>query len=56
MMGGQMALRNGRGSPTGIPDLTCLEESIEITREPSPSLPEVWAEGTRFIVVFPEGN
>ncbi|MBN1956145.1 MAG: winged helix-turn-helix transcriptional regulator [Anaerolineae bacterium] len=35
--------------------LTCLEEDIEVFNEPSPALPEVQVEGTRFTVIFPQG-
>jgi DNA-binding MarR family transcriptional regulator len=44
----------GHGEAIEIFNLTCLEEGIEVVKEPSPTLPEVQVEGTRFTVVFPE--
>ncbi len=45
---------DGRGEAMDIFRLTCLEEGVGIEREPTAPLPEVWAEGTRFVVEWPE--
>ena len=45
---------NGRGEAMEIFGLTCLEEGMGIEKNPVTLLPEVWAEGTRFVVEWPE--
>jgi DNA-binding MarR family transcriptional regulator len=45
---------DGKGEAMDIFRLTCLEEGVGIERNPSAPLPEVWAEGTRFVVEWPE--
>jgi DNA-binding MarR family transcriptional regulator len=45
---------DGRGEAMEIFGLTCLEEGVGIDRDPAGPLPEVWAEGTQFVVEWPE--
>lgn len=45
---------DGRGEAMEIFWLTCLEEGVGIERNPTTPLPEVWAEGTQFVVEWPE--
>ncbi len=45
---------DGRGEAMDIFLLTCLEEGVGIEKEPTAPLPGVWAEGTRFVVEWPE--
>jgi len=36
--------------------LTCLEDGIQVAREPSPELPALQSEGARFTVILPGGH
>ena len=45
----------GRDEAMEIFRLTCLEEGVEVEKNPSSPLPEVRAEGTRFVVEWPAG-
>ena len=52
--GGYAAVKaDGGGEAMEIFWLTCLEEGMGIERNPATPLPEVWAEGTRFVVEWP---
>ena len=52
---GYTALKaNGRDEAIEIFHLTCLEEGMPVEKSSSQPLPEVWAEGTRFMVKWPE--
>jgi len=44
---------DGRGETMGIFCLTCLEEGVNVEKNPGKALPEVRAEGTRFVVRWP---
>ena len=55
--GGYAAVKaDGRDEAMEIFRLTCLEEGIGVTKNPATPLPEVWAEGTRFVVEWPTEN
>jgi DNA-binding MarR family transcriptional regulator len=45
---------DGKSEAMEIFWLTCLEEGVGIERNPTMPLPEVWAEGTQFVVEWPE--
>ena len=45
---------DGKDEAMEIFRLTCLEEGVGIEKDPSSPLPEVRAEGTRFVVEWPE--
>ncbi|MDY7080696.1 MAG: winged helix-turn-helix transcriptional regulator [Chloroflexota bacterium] len=45
---------DGKGEAMEIFALTCLEEGVQVERDSAASLPEVRAEGTRFVVEWPE--
>lgn len=47
---------NGRDEATEILRLTCLEEGLSIENSPTTSLPEVRAEGARFVIEWPTGS
>lgn len=52
---GYTAVRaDGKGEAMEIFRLTCLEEEMHIEEDSPSSLPEVRAEGTRFVVEWPE--
>jgi DNA-binding MarR family transcriptional regulator len=51
---GYMAVElNGKNEATEIFGLTCLEEGVGVENNPSSPLPQVQAEGTRFVVEWP---
>ncbi len=51
---GYVAVRaDSKDEAMGIFRLTCLEEGVPVEKSPSSSLPEVWAEGTGFVVEWP---
>jgi DNA-binding MarR family transcriptional regulator len=55
--GGYAAVRaDGRDETMEIFRLTCLEEGMPVEKLSSISLPKVQAEGTGFVVVWPEGQ
>ena len=55
--GGYAAVKaGGRDEAIEIFRLTCLEEGMPVEKSSSISLPEVQAEGTGFVVVWPEGQ
>ncbi len=43
----------GKDEALEIFRLTCLDEGVAIEKKATPSLPEVWAEGMRFVVAWP---
>ena len=45
---------DGRDEAMEIFRLTCLEEGMHVERNPTSPLPEVRAEGTGFVVQWPE--
>ncbi len=45
---------NGRNEAMEIFQLTCLEEGFSVETDPSLPLPEVKAEGTSFVVTWPD--
>ncbi len=47
---------DGRDEALEILRLTCLEEGMRVERDPTIPLPRVRAEGTRFVVEWPEGD
>ncbi|HEC35940.1 MAG TPA: hypothetical protein ENI39_05340 [Anaerolineae bacterium] len=53
---GYTAVRaDGRDEAMEIFRLTCLEEGVRVEKDSSSPLPEVRAEGTGFVVGWPEG-
>jgi DNA-binding MarR family transcriptional regulator len=45
---------DGKGETMEIFRLTCLEEGVGVEKNPASPLPDVRAEGTRFVVEWPE--
>ena len=53
--GGYAAVKaDGQDEAMEIFRLTCLEEGVGVEKNPSSPLPEVRAEGTRFVAIWPE--